>query len=103
MAKHPIVGIALVLVNRQSERQRKRTRRRGEIDEVFVSGIEMTMPGEHRYADEISRRPVVEHPIDDAMTAALENMDHRLHRVTMAQGLPAHAFFLAGGYAVDPE
>ena len=61
------------------------------------------MPGKHRHADEISRRPVVASPVDDAVTVTLQNMDDRLYRVAMAQSLPAHSLFFAGRDTVNPE
>src|SRR6266508_2260784 len=63
----------------------------------------MAMPGKHRHADEIPRRPVVAHAVDDAVTITLQNMDDRFHRVAMAQSLPAHSLFFARRDTVDPE
>src|SRR5688500_12107980 len=63
----------------------------------------MAMPGKHGHADEIPRCPVVAHAVDDAMTVTLQNMDDRLHRVAMAQSLPAHSLFFARRDTIDPE
>src|SRR5690348_1181035 len=53
----------------------------------------MSMPGEHRHAQQVAGAPVVALPVNDAMAVALQKINDRLHRMAMAERTPVLTLF----------